>query len=734
MSVSIRSRLLLLVVSALLPALAAALWLIAQTFGAERAAHERSLRDTARALARVVDRELAQRATVARMLTLSSNLDAAPALDGANLALFEQQARRAMVGIDGWVELSDGRQVLLDTRKPPLPQAARQAVLALVDAPAVGPMGSGGGVLHAAIVYPVQRQGRPVLSLSVSILPAELQRIVDEQGLPPDRFGTVIDNGGTVVARHPGGAAFVGRAVTPDLKGHLKARSEGLFESIALDGTPSLGYFSTSPQGWVYVSAMQRPELIGSVPPAVLKVAAGALLLLVLAGAGALWVARRIGQPVVALKEAAARMKAGVPLARRPTGITECDEVVAALAEAGSSIQRGRSELESQVADAVARTRAAEQRVAHSQRLEALGRLTGGVAHDFNNLLGVISNSAHVIQRRAEATDLDLPMAAMLRAIEGGSRLTEHLQRIAGHRALRPQPLDPGSHLPELKELLASVLSQRIVLDVRVAPGTRSIFVDPNELELALLNLALNARDAMPGGGHVWLHARNADEDEDDIAGLPAGQYVIVSFADDGSGMDPGLTRRAFEPFFTTKVVGKGTGLGLSQVHGFCVQARGAARLGSTPGLGTTVSLVLPASNLVAAEMPPADVAAPELAGVRVLLVEDNAELATVTAALLSSYGCSVEVTERADDALQRLQREPDVDVVLSDIVMPGKIDGLGLARLLRQQFPRLPVVLTCGYSDALTSARDFIVLRKPCEAATLLETLQSVTAAAART
>jgi len=305
-------------------------------------------------------------------------------------------------------------------------------------------------------------------------------------------------------------------------------------------------------------------QTVGAERAAVLKLAAGALLLLGLAGA--VWAARRLG---------------------------------AALAETAASVQRERAELERQTTEATRRTRAAEQRLAHSQRLEALGRLTGGVAHDFNNLLGIISNSTYVMQRQAESAGLQLPVAAMLRAVESGSRLTQHLQRIAGHRAAGPQPLELNRHLAELRELLASVLGHRIALEVAVVAGTQAVFVDPGELDLALLNLALNARDAMAGGGHVWLQARdaNANANDDDTTGLQTGPYVVISFADDGSGIEADLAERVFEPFVTTKAVGQGTGLGLSQVRSFCEQVGGAARLGSTPGLGTTVSLVLPASR-----------------------------------------------------------------------------------------------------------------------------------------
>ncbi|MBL8303929.1 MAG: response regulator, partial [Ideonella sp.] len=266
----------------------------------------------------------------------------------------------------------------------------------------------------------------------------------------------------------------------------------------------------------------------------------------------------------------------------------------------------------------------------------------------------------------------------------------------------------------------------------RVAPGTRVVTIDPSELELALINVGLNARDAMPSGGHLWLGARNAERDE--VADLPPGDHVLITITDDGHGIDEALAERVFEPFFTTKPMGKGTGLGLSQVHGFCVQAGGTARLASTPGLGTTVTLVLPARDTPAAAPAgvPAEAAGDTagLAGKRVLLVEDNEELADVTAALLGTYGSEVRRAASPREALAHLEAGPAFDVVLSDIVMPGDMDGIALARQLRTQRPELPVVLISGYSEALQQAREFTVLRKPTTPQQLVTTLRTALAA----
>ncbi|BAL95851.1 hybrid sensor histidine kinase/response regulator [Rubrivivax gelatinosus] len=726
-SISIRSRLLLLVLAVLLPAVAAAALVIARTWAAERAALERNLRDTARALSTVIDREIDQRATIVRVLATARSLENAPYLTPEQRRVFDRQARRAIDGMDGWVELTDGEHVVLSTRDAPDAPPSGASAPDLAQAAAVRPLATSAAASgpHARVVQPVVRDGRVVANLEMTILPEELQRIIDRQSLPPGWLGTILDADGSVVARHPGGIQHAGRRATPDILARLSRDREGFFDSVSLDGVPVRGFFSKSVQGWTYMAAMPQPAIAGSLPPAVLQLGAGALLLLGLAVAGALFVARRIVGPVNSLKEAAARMRAGQPVAHRTTGLAECDDVAAALAEAAESIQHAQADLERQVADAVARTRQAEQRVSLSQRVEALGRLTGGVAHDFNNLLGVISNSAHLIQRRATTPEIQAPVAATLRAVEVGSRLTQHLLRFSGRHPTRPTRIELARYLAESQELIRVVLGKRCELSVTVAPGTAGIHVDSSELELALINLALNARDALPAGGHVWIEARDAAEG--DAAELPPGPYVQIMVSDDGSGIDEAIAHRVFEPFFTTKGVGKGTGLGLIQVHGFCAQAGGRAAIASTRGLGTTVTLLLPAAGEDEAGVGPAPAPLPEggLYGVRVLLVEDNPELADVTAGLLDSLGCRVVRARSPEEALALVGDGRRLDVVLSDVVMPGDMDGIALARELRRCLPQLPVVLISGFSSALQDGHGFPVLAKPCTPEELVRALR---------
>jgi signal transduction histidine kinase/ActR/RegA family two-component response regulator len=735
---SIRSRLLLLVLAVLLPGLGGATWLIANTIDAERTAHERSLRDTARASSMVVDRELAQRAGVARVLAQSRWLDDAPELSTDQLAGFEQLARRALEGLDGWVELRAADRLLLDTRHP-LAGAARSHPVELAQVARVLPLqtSSGGDAAHAAVVQPVQRGGGVVLNLLITLVPQELQRIVDAQKLPADWVGTVMDDRGTVIARHPGGKAHIGGGATADLRERMAVASEGLFESVALDGRPAIGYFTKSPQGWASVSAMPSEQFYGLAQRAVLQVTLGTLALLALAVAGALAVSRGIVGPVQMLKAAAARLQSGEPAPTGSTGIAEYDEVTAALADAARAIAHARVELEHRVAEAIARTRQAEQRLSQGQRVEALGRLTGGVAHEFNNLLGIISNSAHLIGRHPVASALDVPLGATRRAVEKANQLTQHLLRFAGRQPVSPGTVELERCLPEVLALIRSVLGRRIELAVEVAPDTAAIWVDAGELELALINLALNACDAMPRGGEIQLAARNATaqdrEDFDDLAGVTPGPQVLITVRDNGLGMTTEVAAHVFEPFFTTKPFGLVSGLGLSQVHGFVTQAGGAVRVASTPGVGTAVLMLLPVAADAPAPPGPAGLApAAPMAGARVLVVDDNDDLAAVTEALLREHGAEVQRARDATEALRLVATQPRFDAVLTDMVMPGGAGGLSLARLLRQRHPALAVVLISGYSPA-ASAEEFPFLHKPCQPEELLAALGQAIATQAR-
>ena len=369
------------------------------------------------------------------------------------------------------------------------------------------------------------------------------------------------------------------------------------------------------------------------------------------------------------------------------------------------------------------RREAAEAALKQAQRLEAIGQLTGGVAHDFNNLLMVVSGNTERLRRFAGADPrVVAALEAIGMAVDRGAGLTRQLLSFSRRQTHETVVIDLAEGLPAIHGILQSSLRGDIAIDVRVAPGAWPVAVDRSEFELALLNLAVNARDAMGGGGRLTITADNVtvNEGTEDGATLGiTGDFVAVRVADTGTGIPAELVGRVFEPFFTTKEVGKGTGLGLSQVYGFARQAGGTATVASVPGQGTTVTLYLPrASGPVTAAEPSATPAPPPPAQpgarARVLLVEDNPNVAAVALLLLEELGYDVVHAADVAAAREALARGA-IDVVLTDIVMPGSANGLDLAREARQR-GSLPVVLATGYSDQAQAAADegFTILRKP--------------------
>src|SRR5882757_714402 len=350
------------------------------------------------------------------------------------------------------------------------------------------------------------------------------------------------------------------------------------------------------------------------------------------------------------------------------------------------------------------------QQLAESQKLDALGQLTGGVAHDFNNLLMIISGSLYTLRK---AVGDDPKSQRALSAIEGatkrGASLTSQLLTFARRQSVNPQTVDVAERIDAVREVLDAAVGSAVTLQFDVEPGVWPVMVDVAEFETALVNLVINARDAMTAGGVIIISAHN-----DKRGGEAGAGHVAISVQDSGTGIAPDILSKIFDPFFTTKPIGKGTGLGLSQVHGFAHQAGGTVRVASELGKGTKITILLPRQD---GDLPVDQFSVTDSRGSgTVLLVDDNPDVATVSASLLEQLGYTVRRVADAEAALIEIERD-GIDLVFSDIVMPGKMDGLALARHLKANRPGLPILLATGYSDAAANVRgDFPILRKPYE------------------
>jgi len=349
---------------------------------------------------------------------------------------------------------------------------------------------------------------------------------------------------------------------------------------------------------------------------------------------------------------------------------------------------------------------AAESQVRQMQKMEAIGQLTGGIAHDFNNMLAIVIGSLDLAKRRL-ATDAAAAAACIENAIEGAQRaaqLTGRLLAFSRQQPLAPRSLDANKLVGGMSEMLRRTVGEQLKVETVLAGGLWSCFADPGQLENAILNLCVNARDAMPEGGRLTLETGNAHLDDvyaSDNSDVTAGQYVVVSVTDTGAGMPPEVVERAFDPFYTTKGVGRGTGLGLSQVHGFVKQSGGHVKIYSEPGIGTTVKLYLPRS--LRADAPEVLTTVPtEQLRARgeeiVLVVEDEERVRHISVDALRDLGYTVVQAADASQALALLEMQPRVDLLFTDIVMPD-MNGRKLADEAVRRRPGMKVLYTTGYT-----------------------------------
>ena len=399
---------------------------------------------------------------------------------------------------------------------------------------------------------------------------------------------------------------------------------------------------------------------------------------------------------------------------------------------AEQALQRLNETLEQRVADEIGERMKVEEAFRQVQKMEAIGQLTGGIAHDFNNLLMAVLGNLNLLRKRlaGDADGLRL-IDGTLEAAERGALLTRRLLAFARQQDLKPVAVDVAALVAGTLDILRRAVGPMVTTETDFATELWPARVDPNQLALALLNLAVNARDAMPDGGRLRLSARNVAVTAASWNALAAGDYVCLAVADTGSGMNEATLARARDPFFTTKELGKGTGLGLSMVDGMAAQLGGALRLASRLGAGTTAELWLPR-----AEGTPATVAAPvpmpaqEPRPCTVLLVEDDALTSMATADILRDLGHQVIVAASATRALQILRAGTAVDVVVTDQAMPG-MTGTQLAAEIRAAWPGLPVVLATGYAELPSDGPlDLPRLDKPYGQDSLAATIASLVGA----
>lgn len=394
-----------------------------------------------------------------------------------------------------------------------------------------------------------------------------------------------------------------------------------------------------------------------------------------------------------------------------------------ALRVSENSLRQLNETLEARVATEVAERSRAEEALRQAQKMEAVGQLTGGIAHDFNNLLTGIIGSLDLMQRRHqrnESLELERYIGAAVTSAQRAAALTQRLLAFSRQQALDLKPVDVNQLVASLEDLLHRTTGENITIETRLRAGLLPACMDVNQLESALINLVINARDAMPYGGRISLSTASftmGETPDPKKRGMSAGEYVLLSVTDTGTGMAPNVMARAFEPFFTTKPIGQGTGLGLSMVYGYIKQAKGYIQIESEPDIGTRVHLYLPVHQGEATALAHEPERTPTGAGETILVVEDEPVVRSLVVEVLNELGYETLEAGEASEALCITKSEQRIDLLISDVGLPG-MNGRQLADIARQQRPGLKVLFATGYAESF-AANDFLgpdmaVITKP--------------------
>ncbi len=576
----------------------------------------------------------------------------------------------------------------------------------------------------------------------------------------PDSTIGIADRNGVTLARFPDQEQTLGRLLPSPVRTYVNAAQRGNAVVSGYDGRERLIGFvpATEPQLGLFVSVgMSLPGMMVEVERTTLRgavlIAFGALvsfLLALLAGE------RFVRRPTASLLAAARRWSSGDLSARarlRQSAASEFGQLAIAFNDMAGALGKQRDELQELNTTLEARVEArtrdlvesrnrlqvemaerekSETSLRQSQKLQAVGQLAGGIAHDFNNLLTAVIGALDLLRARLPAGQDGLVRLAdsALHAAERGAKLTNQLLSFSRKQRLLPVPTDLNVTVLALSDLLGSTLGRSIRIQTDLVQDLWPAMVDPSQVEAAIINLAINARDAMPDGGVLTLSTRNVPLDVGGNA--VAGDYVAIRVSDTGTGMDADVAARAFEPFFTTKAPGRGSGLGLSQVHGMSVQSGGDLRIESAPGEGTVVTLLLPRARAM-----PAAARRDPLAGrqgprrrAKVLVVDDDRDVLLMTGEMLTERGYSVVLASSADEALASLERDDGFDAMVSDYVMPG-MNGLALMQAAQLLRPGLRSLMMTGHAELEADAAigSDSIIRKPFNVATLEDRIEQLLA-----
>lgn len=710
-----------LVAVILLPGIVFSGLLLSRYAAAERAQYQLQSLGVARAVVTILDRQINGLETTLQALSTST-----PLSDG-DFAEFYRQAERVKTFIGVNIELRrlDGQQII-NTRSSwgsalPLTPIAVDSIAISTGSPAVSdvfidPIADRPSI---AIVIPVKVNGAFQYLLSVN---AETDRFYDaiKSAVPSNWLIGIADRNGVYVTRSEDHASFSGKPGVPAFLA-LAAGADGTFIGESAFGEKVLvGYMRSPISNWLIAASIKQAVLEAPLTSALYVLMAFGGIALLIASLVALWLWRFIARPLNGLAIASRRIGTVQGLLPIKTPLREFIALRDALSIAAAQVRLNNDVLEAKVAQRtheLAEAKSAltaqmaareqiESQLRQSQKMEAVGQLTGGIAHDFNNMLSIVISSLNLLQRRMERGDNNIGRFVDS-AMEGAQRaatLTSRLLAFSRQQPLAPQIIDLNRLVADMSELLRRTLGESIKIETVLGAGLWRNHTDPAQIENAVLNLAVNARDAMPEGGRLTIETANAFLDEKYVAsldGVAPGQYVQIAVTDTGGGMTEDVINHAFDPFFTTKKLGMGTGLGLSQVYGFVKQSRGHIKIYSEPEHGTTIKIYLPRhygdaqTEATHAEVPALLTGSPDEV---ILVVEDEDKLRHLTVDTLRELGYTVLEANGAAQALDLIDRHGEIDLLFTDIVMP-EVSGRKLADEALRRRPDLRVLFTTGFT-----------------------------------
>jgi signal transduction histidine kinase/CheY-like chemotaxis protein len=726
---ALRTYLVLLVVFVLVPILVFAGVVFARYYDSELSRIEVGMLDDARRLALTIDQD--HRGLMATLQTFAiSRL--IPSEDYRE-AYLRASKIRDITGADILVRDANTGSQVLNTRVSfgtPLPtdivegdDEVRRTKQPYISGVITGSVAR--RYVYAITVPVLDEDGQLTHFLHFSI---EMQALVDllRKNLGPGQVAGIFDRNFKYVARSGQPEQFIGEPAPPSFVQEAKA-DEGIWRGKDDEGTLMRGaYAHTRLAGWRVFVAVPEQSVQKSLRDILRAIVLLGALLFILAVLLAYVVGERLSRSARALVEEADALGHGAPLERRRLPVREFDDVDRELVTASINIREreeqrdhAESELRSlsstlekkveertrDLVDEMQRRIETEDALRQAQKMEAIGQLTGGVAHDFNNMLAVVLGGLDLALRRLERGDTRI-QKYLTNAQEGGRRaaaLTQRLLAFARQQPLEPAPLEANRLVAGMSDLLRRSLGETVNLETVLAGGLWRIHADPNQLESAIVNLAVNSRDAMPNGGKLTIETANAHLDDEYTAhqGLPMGQYVLIAVTDTGAGMPPEVASKAFDPFFTTKKSGAGTGLGLSQVYGFVKQSGGHVKIYSEMGQGTTVKIYLPRyfgearaleTDQVRAPLPRCD------GSVTVLVAEDEEGVRAHAVDALEELGYTVLSAGTGKAAIELCANHPEIGLLFTDVVIPD-MNGRQLAQEAQRSVPGLKVLFTTGYT-----------------------------------